>query len=153
MNNIFQFFQFLIFFIFSFFLHFCHFPSPPPSPVLSQNIAFLTKILILRQEEERRKKKAPTETGLLPQSHAQDLLLFACVETPHSDYCNLDMMKSGGLVPRHVTVICATFKTSCRTGKHPAHGVLERTNPWADNSFRVDLSSWQEEIRYSEYPP
>ena len=38
-----------------------------------------------KKERKKERMHAPTETGPLPQSHAQDLFVFACVETPHSD--------------------------------------------------------------------
>ena len=64
-------------------------PHPPPAaplpvtPRLSPETSFFpAKILILRHESERRKKKEkkekkenPTETGPVPQSHAQDLFV------------------------------------------------------------------------------
>ena len=39
--------------------------------------------------------------------------------------CTLAWMNSDGLIPWNVTVICKTFKTSRRTGKHLRSGVLE----------------------------
>ena len=36
----------------------------------------------MREKEERRKKNAPTETGPLPQSHAQDLFVIRVRGTP-----------------------------------------------------------------------
>ena len=48
-----------------------------------------------KKKEERRRKNAPTETGPLPFHNRmhRNFLLFACVETPHSDH-NLEVKKT-----------------------------------------------------------
>ena len=85
-NFIFHFLHFFIFFIFSFFRFFFRFflPGPPGPPQASPKTSFFTsKILILRHEE---RKNAPTETGPLPQSHAQDLLVIRVRGNPSLRY-------------------------------------------------------------------
>ena len=89
----FNFFNFSVFFIFIFsenfffrFFFFFFFPSR-----CAQNIAFSCNNLNFkarfwvreeRKKRERRKKNAPTETGPLPQSHAQELIVIRVRGTP-----------------------------------------------------------------------
>ena len=77
--SFFSFFQFLHFFIFSIFSFFFFFSflSLPPSPSPRHNSGWEKK-----KEERRKKKNAPTETGPLPQSHAQDLFCYSCAWKP-----------------------------------------------------------------------
>ena len=96
-------FSFLFFFFFSFFCSFSFFiffPSPesPPRPSLPPgNIAvsykslhFKARFWVREKKEKRRKKNAPTESGPLPQPHAQDIFVISCVETPHSDLVSVE---------------------------------------------------------------
>ena len=96
---IFSFFiSFFHFFIFSFFFFsFFSSPVPPPGPpppppglpknivLYYENLDFKARIWVREEErkkERRRKKNAPTETGPLPQSHAQDLFVIRVRGTP-----------------------------------------------------------------------
>ena len=80
-------FSFSLFSIFSFFSCFPRRVPPRTHPGLPKNIAFYNENLDFmariwvreerkKKEERIRKKNAPTETGPLPQSHAQDLFVI-----------------------------------------------------------------------------
>ena len=94
--SVFTFFQFFIFSFFSFFM----FPSlwhPRGLPGASlthrfsnKNFNFKARFWVReeRRKKEERRTRRPKQVGLLPQSHAGNFLLFAWVETPHSDPCS-----------------------------------------------------------------
>ena len=91
--SFFHFFIFLHFFIFFSFIHFSFFsvfssPGRPWAPQASPKTSFFTTKKRRKKErkkerkERRRKKNAPTETGPLPQSHAQDLSVIRARGNP-----------------------------------------------------------------------
>ena len=86
-------FSFSLFSIFSFFSCFPRRVPPRTHPGLPKNIAFyyenldfMARIWVReerkKKEERIRKKNAPTETGPLPQSHAQDLFVIRVCGNP-----------------------------------------------------------------------